>query len=128
MGVFSISLSGVVVDNWELGVDLVADDLRERPNVDVVGRADIHRLAVGTVVVEQAMVGVDDIGNVGEITSLFAVAVDFRRFAPHTPGDEVADRHVGTHSGAVDGEIAQRDRWEAVHLGVDAHVVFDGDF
>ncbi len=76
MGVFGIALTGFAELAVERGADLIADDLGERPNVDVVGRADVQDFAVGAVVGEQ--LGVDaldivDVAVVGSSISLFGL-------------------------------------------------------
>ena len=64
VGVFGVAIARLGVLDVERRIDLVADDLRERRDVDVVGRANVHRFAVGTVVAQQAVIGVEDIGDI----------------------------------------------------------------
>ena len=58
MSVFGVAIAGFGILDVECGIDLVADDLRERGDIDGVGRTDVHRFAVGTVVGRQPVVGI----------------------------------------------------------------------
>ena len=64
VGVFGVAIAGLGVFDVERGIDLIADDLCECGNVDIVGQADVHRFAVGTVVGQEAVVGLNDIGDI----------------------------------------------------------------
>ena len=64
VSVFGITVAGFGVLDVERGINLVANHLGERRGMDVIGRADVHRFAVGTIVSQQAVVRVDDIVDV----------------------------------------------------------------
>ena len=64
VGVFGVAVAGLGVPDVECGIDLVADDFGEGGDTDVVGRANVHRLAVGTVVGQEAVVGLNDIDDI----------------------------------------------------------------
>jgi hypothetical protein len=56
--VFGVAIEGLGVFDVECGIDPIADDFDECGDIDVVGRTDVHRFAVGTVVGQQAVVGI----------------------------------------------------------------------
>jgi len=64
VGVFVVTIASLGVLDVECRIDLVANGFGERSDVDIVGRANVYRFAVGTVVAQQAVIGVEDIGDI----------------------------------------------------------------
>src|SRR6185437_4609397 len=69
-------------------------------------------------------IGLDNIGNIGKIAGLVAVVVDSKLGIVQHRLQELMKGHVWPLAWAINGEIAQRHRWDMVIMPVEHAQMF----
>lgn len=122
--------AGVGVDDFGVGVGGGLDGLGEIEDGGFGAGADVVRLADG-IGRGGPEVGPDDVVDVDEVAGLCPVAVDGDGLVVaglfKEDGDDAGVGTVGL-ARAVDVEVAERDRVEAVQVVVAPSVMVDGEF